>query len=172
MDEPDNDWDAQARNETPEERLDRNWSDLLQELRVVQTGVQFLTGFMLTLPFQQKFATLSDPERDIYLAALSSAVLSTALLQTPVAVHRALFRRHQRWETVQMAHRLSMLGIAFLAASVVGVVTLIFDVLVGTTGAVVSGIAVLVLLSTLWTLLPISLRRGRPDDPQPASPRR
>jgi O-antigen/teichoic acid export membrane protein len=148
----------QERNETPTERLDRNWGDLLQELRVVQTGVQLLTGFLLTLPFQQKFPTLSDGERRVYMAAVSASIIATGFLQAPVSVHRALFRRHRRKETVALAHRLAIVGIFFLACAVVSVTTLIFSVLLGwTTGLVFGGLCIALLL-TLWLAIPWSVR--------------
>src|SRR5436309_15969109 len=99
----DDSWDQKERNETPTERLDRNWGDLLQELRVVQTGVQLLTGFLLTLPFQQKFSRLDSGARGIYLFAVAASIVATGFLQAPVSVHRALFRKHRRKETVQLA---------------------------------------------------------------------
>jgi hypothetical protein len=70
-------WDESARGESPAERLDRNWGDLVQELRVVQTGVQFLTGFLLTLPFQQRFTQLTGHQQALYLATVSTSVAST-----------------------------------------------------------------------------------------------
>src|SRR5690242_2765430 len=109
---PDDSWDQAERHETPTERLDRNWGDLLQELRVVQTGVQLLTGFLLTLPFQQKFAKLSSAERDLYLVAVAASIVATGFLEAPVSLHRALFRKHRRKETVYLAHRLAIVGIA------------------------------------------------------------
>jgi hypothetical protein len=151
-------WNAQGRNETPLERLDRNWTDLLQEVRVVQTGVQLLTGFLLTLPFQQKFSTLGDTERAIYLAAVSCSIVATGFLQAPVSVHRAVFRRHRRKETVDLAHRLAIVGIVFLALAVVAVATLIFDVLLGATGGVVAGALAAALLVVLWLAIPIGVR--------------
>src|SRR3954453_19461469 len=100
------------RDETPTERLDRNWTDLLQELRVVQTGVQLLTGFLLTLPFQARFATLTQAQKNIYLATVTAAVISTCFLIAPVSLHRLLFRRHARAATVNVSHRLAILGMA------------------------------------------------------------
>jgi energy-converting hydrogenase Eha subunit A len=147
-----------GRNETPLERLDRHWGELLQELRVVQTGIQLLTGFLLTLPFQQKFATLGDPERSVYLAAVSCSIVATGFLEAPVAVHRAVFRRHRRKETVQFAHRLAMVGIVFLALAIIGVATLIFDVLLGRTGGAVAGAIAAALLAVLWLAIPIGVR--------------
>jgi O-antigen/teichoic acid export membrane protein len=150
----DDSWNAEERNETPTERLDRNWTDLLQELRVVQTGVQLLTGFLLTLPFQQKFATLTDGEQGIYLFAVSASVFATGFLQAPVSVHRALFRKHRRKETVLAAHKLAIVGMVFLAFAVVAVTLLIFDVVVGRTAAVVAAGVTALLLLILWLIVP------------------
>src|ERR1700709_2460628 len=91
----DDSWNAEERNETPTERLDRNWLSLLQELRVVQTGVQLLTGFLLTLPFQPRFDGLSAAMRIVYLATVGCSVGATVLLEAPVGMHRILFRRHR-----------------------------------------------------------------------------
>jgi O-antigen/teichoic acid export membrane protein len=160
--ETDESWNARERpNESPTERLDRNWNDLLQELRVVQTGVQLLTGFLLTLPFQQKFTELSDTERGVYLAAVTASILSTGFLQAPVSVHRALFQRHRRKETVLLAHRLAIVGILFLAFAVVGVTTLIFEVLLGWPGGITAGSAAAALLVTLWLIVPLAARDSR-----------
>ncbi len=103
------------RNETDTERLDRNWASLLQELRVVQTGVQLLTGFLLTLPFQPRFDMLDAPMKIVYLVTVSSAVVSTALLVAPpVAMHRLLFRRHLLDKVVTAAHRFAYAGVLLL----------------------------------------------------------
>ena len=85
----------------------------------MQTGVQLLTGFLLTLPFQQKFAQLGDAERAVYLIAVATSVVATGFLQAPVSVHRALFRKHRRKETVELAHKLAIVGICALACAVV-----------------------------------------------------
>lgn len=151
-------WDEQARQETPEQRLDRNWAELLQELRVVQTGVQLLTGFLLTLPFQAKFDTLGDAQQALYLATVSASLISTAFLQSPVAVHRALFRRHERRVAVLTAHRVAIVGITFLAVAIVGVAALIFDVVAGTPAALGAGLAGAILLGILWLGMPLALR--------------
>jgi O-antigen/teichoic acid export membrane protein len=173
-DEPEQseDRNQQDRNETPTERLDRNWGDLLQELRVVQTGVQLLTGFLLTLPFQQKFPSLTTAERRVYMAAVTASIVATGFLQAPVSVHRALFRRHRRKETVALAHRLAIVGIFFLACAVVSVTTLIFSVLLSWTSGLVFGGLCTALLLTLWLAVPWSVRLrspSRPPDSVPAS---
>jgi hypothetical protein len=86
IDHPEHDqlWDDAARSETPTERLDRNWSILLQELRVTQTGVQLLTGFLLTLPFQQRFDRLDGVMRAIYVTSAACSVAATIALVAPV----------------------------------------------------------------------------------------
>jgi hypothetical protein len=159
----DDSWDENERNETPTERLDRNWGDLLQELRVVQTGVQLLTGFLLTLPFQQKFAQLSSTERAVYLIAVAASIIATGFLQAPVSVHRALFRKHRRKETVQLAHRLAIVGIVGLGCAVVAVATLIFEVLLGWGGGLAAGLATAALLIGLWLVVPWIVRARTAD---------
>ena len=159
--ERDSSWDEAARHETPTERLDRNWTDLLQELRVIQTGVQFLTGFLLTLPFQQKFGSLSTLERDVYLATVSASIVATAFLQAPVTVHRLLFRRHERRESVLLAHRLSLLGVGFLALAIIGVAFTVFAFVADTASGTLAAAVVAVLLLSLWLALPLAIRERR-----------
>ena len=155
--------DATGRNETEVERLDRNWGDLLQELRVVQTGVQLLTGFLLTLPFQQKFSQLSSTERGVYLFAVGASIIATGFLQAPVSVHRALFRKHRRRETVQLAHKLAIIGIFALGCAVVAVSTLIFEVLLGWGWGGLTGGLTAALLITLWLVVPWTVRERSPE---------
>lgn len=156
-------WDEAQRDETAVQRLDRNWGDLLQELRVVQTGVQLLTGFLLTLPFQTRFEKLTSFQTNTYLCTLAASVIATGLLIAPVSVHRLLFREHARKVMVGAAHRLALAGISFLGVAVVGVVLLIFEVVRDrTSGAVAAGCAALLLL-LLWTVLPLVLRHRHQD---------
>ena len=146
------------RHESRMQRLDRNWSELLQELRVVQTAVQLLTGFLLTLPFQQRFAHLSGAQKNLYLVVVSLSVLSTVLLVAPVALHRLIFRQHGRGEQVSLAHRMAMAGSALLGFAIAGVVTLIFDVVSGTTAALVAGGLAVLFVTSLWVALPLTVR--------------
>lgn len=104
-----------ARDEAPTERLDRNWEDLLQELRVVQTGVQLLTGFLLTLPFQTRFTDVEDLQRNAYLTTVACAIAATGFLIAPASLHRLVFRRHLRRRMVTVAHYLALIGMALLA---------------------------------------------------------
>ena len=148
-----------GRQETPNERADRNWSELLQELRVMQTGVQILTGFLLTLPFQSRFADLDRYQVNVYLALVIAAVVATALIVAPVSVHRVLFRKRMKGNIVTLTDRITRIALAVLALVITGVAMLVFDVVVGRTAGIVAGSAALVLMVLLWVLLPEVLRR-------------
>lgn len=163
----DEQWSAWSRHETPLQRLDRHWTELLQELRVVQTGIQLLTGILLTLPFQPRFGELSTFQQSIYLVTLVCAVLSGGLLIAPVALHRVLFRRRARRVTVEVAHRLALVGLSLLAVALIGIVLLIFDVVLGRAAAVIAGGALALVLLALWLLLPLRLLERAEDGFQP-----
>jgi len=146
------------RHETDAERQDRNWDELLQELRVTQTGVQLLAGFLLTLPFQQRFATITESQRTAYLVALASAIVATALLVAPVSAHRLMFRRHAKHELVGFADIAARAGLVALAVSVSAATFLIFDVVVGRGGALTATALALVVFVVNWLLLPLLVR--------------
>jgi hypothetical protein len=112
----------------------------------VQTGVQLLTGFLLTLPFQARFEQLSGYERTVYLITVALSVAATGFLIAPVSLHRTLFRRHARELMVTVSHRLAIVGLVLLGAAIVGVVLLIFDVVAGTAAGIIAAVAALVLL--------------------------
>jgi hypothetical protein len=155
----DADWDEARRGETMTQRLDRNWTELLQELRVVQTGVQVLTGFLVTLPFQQRFGELDQRSLDVYLASISAAVVATAALVAPVSIHRALFRQHARAPMVAVGHRFAIVGLAMLAVAVCGVTNLILSLIVNDAAGVIAACIAAALFVALWLVLPLWLRR-------------
>lgn len=159
---PDRESVDDQRRETPLQRLDRNWVDLLQELRVVQTGVQILTGFLVVLPFQSRFEQLTALQTTIYLVTLCLAVLAMGFLIAPVSLHRLLFRRHARQATVDIAHRLALVGITLLAASIVGVVLLIFDVVLGGPAGLVAASCAALVLVVLWGAPSLAVRERSP----------
>ena len=153
-----------GRHETEAERLDRNWDELLQELRVVQTGVQILGGFLLTLPFQQRFTEIEDINRRVYLVAFCLTVVATAFLVAPVASHRLLFRKREKGTLVAIANVCARIGLVALALAVSAVAFIIFDVVTGTGAAVAAAAAVLLLFVVNWLLLPLGvLGRDRPS---------
>jgi hypothetical protein len=153
-------WDSD-RDETEAQRLDRNWSSLLQELRVAQTGVQLLTGFLLTLPFQQRFAQLDGIMRTVYLITVACSIGATVLLVAPVSMHRLLFRRHRLKTLVSAAHSYAMVGMLLLGVALAGVAVVIFDTVVGRTGAWISGGCTLVALAAFWYVMPLRKRSDK-----------
>jgi len=149
----------QARDgESASERADRNFSDLLEELRVAQTGVQILVAFLLTIPFQQGFPRLSPALRRVYEGTLTSAVLAGVLLIAPVPFHRVLFREHLKEPLVRASHRLALAGLTLLAVAVIGAVTLALSFASGWgLGLVVASVVALTVLLT-WVVWPLRLR--------------
>ena len=143
-----------SRGETETERMDRNWNELLQELRVTQTGVQILTGFLLTLPFTNRFVTLDRLQRDAYLGVLCGSVIATGLIIAPVAFHRMLFRHGQRPWLVQAANLSARGGLVALALTTSGVVWLVFDLVIDRTIASVAGLVSLLFFAVLWFAVP------------------
>lgn len=151
-------WDAPERDETETQRLDRNWANLLQELRVVQTGVQLLTGLLLTLPFHNRFDDLGPNLRIIYLVTVTCSVVSTVLLASPVATHRLLFRQRRLAQVVSTAHRMTFWGLMLLGLSLVGVVVLVFGAVAGDLAGFVAGAIAFVAFLGFWVVLPLALR--------------
>jgi hypothetical protein len=147
------------RNETPLQRLDRHWAELLQEVRVVQTGVQLLTAFLLVLPFQDRFWELSYRSHALYLSAVGLSAAATGCLITPVAMHRLLFRLGVRPTLVNVAQQFALAGLALLGLAVVAVLTLTFGIVAGTTWGVVAGAVALTFFTTAWLALPLLIRR-------------
>jgi len=148
------------RDETAAERLDRNWVDLLQELRVVQTGVQLLSGFLLTLPFSQRFADLDVWQTRLYLAVVLVAALAVGVTLTPIVVHRRVFCRQVKERVVKTGHVLTQVVMVLLAVIIVGICTLIFSVVVGWPAALVVGTAATLVLVGLLGVVPLIVARG------------
>jgi uncharacterized protein DUF6328 len=151
--------DGSGDQETEKEKLTRNLNELLQELRVTQTGVQILTGFLLTLPFSQRFKDLDGVQRGSYLAILCGSVIATGLIIAPVAFHRVLFRHGQRPWLVQAANWAARVGLVSLAFTTSGVVWLVFDLVTDRTAASVAGVVSLVFFGVLWVVVPLRAPR-------------
>jgi hypothetical protein len=150
------------RHETPTERDDRNFGELLQELRVTQTGVQILFAFLLTLAFTQRFPSLDTVQRGTYVATLLLSMLAAALFTAPAAMHRVLFRRRAKHQLVSVSSRLAGIGLGVLALSFTGAVLLVVDVVLGRTAGIVAAGATLAVCAGLWAVLPWALGRRRP----------
>jgi hypothetical protein len=147
-----------GRDETEEQRLDRNLGELLQELRVALPGVQVLFAFLLAVPFQQNFTKISEFEKKVYFATLLLTALSAALLIAPSAYHRITFRYQQKYRLVFIANRLAIAGLAALALAMTCAILLITDVLFGTTTTIVTVAAALTVFVLLWAVLPLRRR--------------
>jgi hypothetical protein len=147
-----------GRNETEEERLDRNLTELLNELRVALPGVQVLFAFLLGVPFTQRFTTLAQYQEDVYYATLICAAGATACLIAPSAHHRIEFRLRDKRHIVFLANRFAIVGLAFLALAMTGVVLLITDVLFGGLATALATAATAFVFAALWYVMPF-LRR-------------
>ncbi|EPH41717.1 DUF6328 family protein [Streptomyces aurantiacus] len=149
-----------GRRETPLERADRNFTELLQELRVTQTGVQILFAFLLTLAFTPRFPSLDTVQRATYVTTLLLAVLAAALFTAPAAVHRGLFQRGAKPLIVRVSSRLAGAGLSVLVLALTGSVLLVVDVAATRTGAVFAAAGTLVACGGLWWLLPRAVARA------------
>ncbi len=149
-----------GRRETPDQRADRNWADLLQELRVSQTGVQLLAAFLVTLPFQSRFTELTDFQQRWYLCLLGLAFLTVGVTLTPVAIHRRLFQHGLKPRLVHAAHVLTELALALIALLLAGIGFLVVDVVLDRTAALLAGGASLVVLLVLLVAVPRLVARG------------
>jgi hypothetical protein len=150
-----------GRHETPEERYDRNFGEILQELRVAAIGVQVLFAFLLTMPFTNRFGSLDGAQRALYTATLLISALAIAFLVTPVAFHRVEFRRHRKGAIVAFANVMAIAGLVCVAFAITGAVCLVMTV--AEDGPLipiaVGGLALV--FTGLWLVLPLASRQRR-----------
>ncbi len=148
------------RDETPDEQLDRNTIELLNELRVAGTGIQVMFAFLLVVPFNAGWSKTSSFERAVYFVTLALVALATFLLMAPPVHHRLLFRQHEKPYLIAVANRLAIAGLAFLALGFTGIMVLLSDYVLGGVAPIVAGALTLAITGGLWFALPL-LRRGR-----------
>ncbi len=149
-----------GRNETPLERADRNFVELLQELRVTQTGVQILFAFLLTLAFTPRFPSIDTFQRTTYVTTLLLSVLAAILFTAPAALHRSLFQKGAKPVIVQVSSRLAGIGLGVLTLAFTGSVLLVVDVALGRGAGIGTGAGTLVVCVALWWLLPRLVKRS------------
>ena len=148
--------------ETDAQRYDRNWEDILQELRVTQTGNQILTGFLLALAFQQRFHELAPIGITIYLVLVGLACTATLLALAPVSLHRWLFQHHAKKDAVVIGNRILHVDLIAVALLIIGVALFLFYFVLSLTAGIVAAVAVTIVIICLWGLLPLGvLRRDR-----------
>ena len=162
-------WNAAERGETPLQRADRAYGEILQEVRVAQTGVQILFAFLLALAFQARFGSTTNFQRDVYAVTLMLCAAATALLIAPAAFHRVVYRRRLKLHLVQAATRLALAGMVLLMLSLVSAVLLILDVVFGAGPAVIMASGTFGWFFTWWFVLPAwsRIRHAGADDSSP-----
>lgn len=162
-----------GRNETEQERLDRNLSELLQELRVALPGVQVLFAFLLAVPFQQGFEEVTEFQKIVYFATLMLTAISATMLISPSAYHRITFRYQQKRRLVYYSNRFAIIGLALLALAMTGAILLVTDYLFSTAAALVAAGVALGVFGFFWFAMPLRRRLklsagqeplGKPED--------
>ncbi|MDX2377935.1 DUF6328 family protein [Microbacterium sp. LRZ72] len=149
---------GEGRDETETERYDRNWIEVLQELRVLQTGTQILTGFLLALAFQPAFSDLTSGQRNFYLFLVVTAAVSAIIALAPVALHRTLFRRRAKRHTVAYGHISLITALVTVSVLVVGVVAFIFDFVLDSRAAALVAVCLASGIVVLWVAVPVGWR--------------
>lgn len=152
---------SEGRSETTEQRDDRNLGELVQELRVAGLGVQVLFGFLLSLPFSNRFSKLSDGQQDLYLTTVILAAMAIVLLVAPVAYHRLVFRRGMKENLVRLANLLAILGLTVVGAAVIAAVLLVTWYVAGALAGSLITAVIGVMVGGLWFALPLASRHGR-----------
>jgi hypothetical protein len=145
--------------ESDAQRYDRNWQDILQELRVTQTGNQILTGFLLALAFQQRFTQLPTLGIVVYLILVGLACASTLLALAPVSLHRWLFQHHAKKEAVLISNRILRVTLFAVALLIVGVALFLFYFVISLTAGIVAAAVAAVVIIGLWVALPLDVLR-------------
>jgi hypothetical protein len=147
-----------SREESAAERADRNLGELLQELRVAGLGVQVLFGFLLSLPFTNRFAELGSGERGLYLATLVLSAVATALLLGPVAYHRLVFRRGEKERLVRAASAMAIAGLATVGLAVSAAILLVTGFVASGLPAVLITVLITATFGLLWFAFPLARR--------------
>jgi Family of unknown function (DUF6328) len=147
-----------SRHETPDERYDRNMSELLQELRVALPGVQVLFAFLLTVPFAQRFGQVNEFQTHTYFFTLLCSAVASAFFIAPTAYHRLNFRQRDKKHIVAMSSRFTVMGLTALALAMIGAVVLVTDLIFRSDTVWITGVGVAVLFVALWFVMPL-LRR-------------
>ncbi|MEU0005508.1 DUF6328 family protein [Streptomyces sp. NPDC006314] len=156
-----------GRDETEEERADRMWGELIQEVRVAQTGVQILFGFLLTVVFQPKYAQLADIDQAIYIVTVVLGACATGALIGPVSLHRLVSGRRVKPQAVRLASRMTFVGLVLLLATMTASLLLILRVATHDSYVPYLVAAVVAWYLVCWYGLPLWARRrhtARSDD--------
>ncbi len=150
---------SDTRREPDQKRLARNMGELLQELRVAQTGVQILFAFLLSVAFTPRFAAATGFQRTTMIVTVLLTTVSTALLMAPAAWHRRYFRKGRRADIIDWGSRVAVIGLVLLGVAITSAVLLVASEVVGQTAAIVLAACVAVVFAVVWFALPMPRRR-------------
>ena len=161
-----NDRGSEDSHESPKERRDRELAELLQELRIALPGVQVLFAFLLTVPFAQRFTSITTTQRNAYFAAFICATFASLLLIAPTVIHRVQFREGDKEGILKISNVLALTGSLFLATAIVMVVFVITDIVFGSPASTVVASVAVVLFAGVWYGLPLArkMRNAGHDD--------
>jgi hypothetical protein len=155
------------RDETPDEKLDRNTIELLNELRIAGSGIQILFAFLLVVPFNAGWTKTTSFERGVYFVTLVLVAVAAVLLLAPPIHHRLLFRHHEKRYLVTSGNRLAIAGMAFLGLGFTGIIVLLSDYVVGGLAPLVGGVLTFASVGCLWFAMPLIRRSREPADQPP-----
>jgi hypothetical protein len=144
-----------GREETEEERVDRNLQEMLGELRVALPGVQVLFAFLLVVPFNQRFTEVTDFQQTVFFVTLLFTAASTVCLIAPTVHHRLEFRHQHKQLIVKTGNRIVILGLGLLAIAMTGAVMFVTDFLYGSTTTTAAAAGVAVAFAVLWYVIPL-----------------
>jgi hypothetical protein len=145
-------------DESRRERVNRELIELLNELRVALPGVQVLFAFLLAVPFSAGYSKITTFQKQVFFATLAATAFSTAFFIAPSAYHRWHFRKQEKERLLLLSNKFALVGILFLAVSMVGVVVLITDVIYSEDAAIVSGVVAALVFGGLWAVVPLARR--------------
>ena len=153
---------SSGRDESPEQRLDRNTIELLNELRVISTGIQVTFAFLLIVPFNTGFRHVSQFERTDYFVTLLLIATAAVLLMAPSVHHRVLFRHHEKPWLIGLANQIAIAAVGFVALGLTGILVLLSDVVVGGPAPLIVGAVALLAVAGLWFAVPLVRRSEEP----------
>jgi Family of unknown function (DUF6328) len=153
-------------DEPASERLGRNVTDLLNELRVAGTGIQVMFAFLLVVPFNAGWKQASTFDHWVYFVTLLCIATAAVLLIAPSVHHRLLFRQRERAYLVRVGTRLAIVASAFIAVGLTGILVLISNFVFGTAAAVIVGITAAIVVTSVWFAVPLGRRYERSEDPR------
>lgn len=151
-----------GREETEDERVDRNLQEMLGELRVALPGVQVLFAFLLVVPFNQRFTQVTQFQKTVFFITLLCTTASTLCLIAPTTHHRLEFRQQHKLDIVTTGNRVVILGLLLLAVAMTGAVLFVTDFLYGSTTTIIASAAAAVAFALIWYAIPLR-RLARSD---------